>query len=275
MLADLGWDELQVGIADLGGMKGADTRLHLDLAGRNPDDGVTDIAYEKGATFLRTIEAAVGRERWDAFLRAYFDRHAFQPQTSAAFLTDLRTNLIQGDAALEKQLLLDEWVYQPGLPANAVHVVSSAFAKVDAAAAAFGKNTGAAPDVANWSTAERVRFLNRLPRKLNEDGLRALVALLQLDTQRNAEVRFAWLRLAVANRYEPAMGNLEDFLLSMGRRKFVLPLFTDLMAQGAWGQGIAKRVYAEARPGYHSVTTGSVDKVVPLASVKAADPANQ
>jgi hypothetical protein len=52
----------------------------------------------------------------------------------------------------------------------------------------------------------------------------------------------------------------------MGRRKFVLPLFTDLMAQGEWGKTIALPLYARARPGYHSVTVGSVDKVVPLAA---------
>ena len=54
----------------------------------------------------------------------------------------------------------------------------------------------------------------------------------------------------------------------MGRRKFVLPLFKSLMAQGEWGKALATRLYAADRPGYHSVTTGSVDKVVPLAAAK-------
>ena len=49
-------------IAENGGPTGADTRLHLDLKGRHPDDGSSDIAYEKGAAFLRTIEAT-GRPR--------------------------------------------------------------------------------------------------------------------------------------------------------------------------------------------------------------------
>ncbi len=79
---------------------------------------MTDIAYEKGATFLRTIEAAVGRERWDAYLKDYFARHAFQPQTSARFLADLREHLVKGDAQLEEKLGLDAWVFQPGLPAQ-------------------------------------------------------------------------------------------------------------------------------------------------------------
>jgi leukotriene-A4 hydrolase len=266
MLADLGWDDLQAEIKELGGVGAADTRLHIDLATRNPDDGMTDIPYEKGATLLRTIEKAVGRERWDAYLRSYFDRHAFQPQTSAGFLSDLRSNLLKGDAALEAGLLLDEWVYQPGLPSNAVHITSPIFASLDAAARDFasGKNS---PDVSTWGTPERVRFLNRLPRKLSAERLAKLIALLNLEQQGNSEIRFAWLRLAVANRYAPAVPNLENFLTSIGRRKFVLPLFTDLMQQGSWGQPLANRIYAQARPGYHSVTTASVDKVVPLSGV--------
>ncbi|HSU14644.1 M1 family aminopeptidase/hydrolase, partial [Longimicrobium sp.] len=109
MLASLGWQELQGEIESVGGPQSPDSRLHIDLAGRDPDAGMTEIAYEKGATFLRTVEAAVGRERWDAYLRSYFDRHAFQPMTTEAFLADLRANLVRGDAALEQRLRLDEW----------------------------------------------------------------------------------------------------------------------------------------------------------------------
>ena len=55
---------------------------------------------------------------------------------------------------------------------------------------------------------------------------------------------------------------MEEFLTSQGRRKFVLPLYKALMEQGSWGEAIARRVYARARPGYHAVTTGSVDEVM-------------
>ena len=268
MLADLRWDDLNDTIRELGGLKSADTRLHLDLAGRNPDDGMTDIAYAKGATFLRTIEAAVGRERWDAYLKDYFDRHAFQPQTSAGFIADLRGHLLKGDAALEQKLRIDEWVYQPGLPDNAVRVVSPLLASIDQRAAAFSSKGITAADLKDWNTSQRVRYLNRLPRKLGAAQLAALSQAMNLEAQRNSEVRFAWLRLAIANRYPPAVANLEDFLTSMGRRKFVLPLFTDLVAQGDWGRALAQRIYATARPGYHSVTVGSVDKVVKLDAPK-------
>ena len=91
-------------LTENGGAAGADTRLRIDLKGRNPDDGLTDIAYEKGAAFLRTIEVAVGRERFDAWMKGWFDRHQFEPVTTSLFLADIREHLIKGDAALEAKL---------------------------------------------------------------------------------------------------------------------------------------------------------------------------
>jgi aminopeptidase N len=263
MLADLGWSDLQDAIKDAGGPTGADTRLHLDLTGRDPDDGMTDIAYQKGATFLRTIEKAVGRARWDAYLKAYFARHAFQSQTTAGFVADLRANLIKGDPKLEAAIGIDKWVYDVGLPDNAVHIKSAAFPAVDALAAAYAKG-GAAPlaQWKAWSTPERTRFIASLPRALSAERLAKLDAAFGLSAQGNSEIRFVWLELAVANRYDPAVPSLQAFLTEQGRRKFVAPLFKDLMAQGDWGQPIAKALYAKTRPLYHAVTRQTVDGIV-------------
>ena len=101
-----------------------------------------------------------------------------------------------------------------------------------------------------------------LPKKLSKRALRKLDADLGLSREGNNEVLFAWLELALANRYEPAVPVAEAFLARVGRRKFVLPLFEVLMKEGDWGQPIARRIYARTRPSYHSVTQGSVDKVV-------------
>jgi aminopeptidase N len=263
MLADLGWSDLQAAIKDAGGPTGADTKLHLDLTGRDPDDGMTDIAYQKGATFLRTIEKAVGRERWDAYLKDYFARHAFQSQTTAGFVADLRANLIKGDPKLETEIGIDQWVYGVGLPANAVHIHSAAFPAVDALAAAYAKG-GPAP-LAKWkvwSTPERTRFVASLPRALSTERLATLDKAFGLSAQGNSEIRFVWLELAVANRYGPAVPSLQAFLTDQGRRKFVAPLYKDLMAQGDWGQPIAKALYAKTRPLYHAVTRQTVDGIV-------------
>ncbi|MEC8456761.1 MAG: leukotriene A4 hydrolase C-terminal domain-containing protein, partial [Pseudomonadota bacterium] len=264
----LGWDSLQDTLKSL---PAPDTRLHLDLQGRDPDDGMNDIAYEKGALFLRTVERTVGRDRFDAWLRGYFDRNAYRPMTTAMFLDDIRTHLVKGDAALESQLQLDAWVYQPGLPSNAVAPVSNAFKPVDDAAWAFfvGKGPASAVPWKDWNTQQRQRFLGWRPPVGNGSGdwltdaqLADMERTLNLANEGNSELTFAWLQIALAHRYQPAVATAERFLTSQGRRKFVLPLFQTLWNEGDWGRPIARRIYAEARPLYHPVTSGSVDDLV-------------
>jgi aminopeptidase N len=245
------------------GMNDPTTRLNLPQAEATPEGGATGIIYDKGSAFLRSVERIAGRERFDAWLRSYFDRHAFQPMTSARLLNDMRANLVRGDAALEQRLMLDQWVYQPGLPANVARPDAAAFAEVDAAVTAFPG--GATPDGtawARWTTAEKLRFLNKLPRELATPRLATLDQRLGLSRSGNNEVLFAWLNLALANRYDPAVPVAERFLASLGRRKFVLPLFQTLWNEGDWGRPIARRVYERTRGTYHSVTTGSVDRVL-------------
>ncbi|HEX2763228.1 MAG TPA: M1 family metallopeptidase [Allosphingosinicella sp.] len=255
--AALSWEDLQTSLKELG-MDAPGTRLH--------DESCADaggIVYDKGATFLRTIERTVGRTRFDAYLRSYFDRHAFQPMTSGRFLADLRANLVRGDAELERRLKLDEWVYSPGLPDNAAGPDPAAFAGVDAALAAYaaGGPASAVP-YAGWTTGERLRFLNALPRKLDAVRLAELDKAFGLNGSGNAETLFAWLQLALANRYEPAVPAAERFLTAMGRAKFVTPIFKTLIGEGSWGRAIAEGIYAKARATYHSVTRNRVDKLL-------------
>ena len=258
----LGIDALNTAVAENGGPTGPDTRLHLDLKGRHPDDGLSDIAYEKGAAFLRTIEAIAGRDRFDAWLKGWFDRHAFQPVTSAIFLADLRQNLVKGDKSLENKLMLDRWVYQPGIPSNMVRPPADTFAVQDKAAANFARLSARPIEWDRWTTDERLRFLNRLPRKLGKAQLDELERGLGLNQNNyNKEIQFAWLDLAVANRYDPAVPLLERFLTSQGRGKFVKPLIRALAKDSQWGRPLAKRIYAEARPLYHPLVTRDLDKL--------------
>jgi aminopeptidase N len=262
MLRVLGRRSLESEIERLGGPTSKDTVLHLDLAGKDPDEGVTDIAYEKGALLLQTIEAAVGRDRFDRYLRSYFDRHAFRSITSQAFLDDIRRNLIAGDAALEQQLRLDEWVYQPGIPSNAVTVTSAALDRVEAQTKAFvAAANGPLPDAKAWSTQEWQHFLDNLPDQLPRAQLERLDKTFNLTRNGNSEILFSWLRIAIRNNYRPAMPALERFLTSQGRRKFLRPLYEDLMKQ-EWGQAEARRIYKIARPSYHAVSTSTLDGIV-------------
>jgi hypothetical protein len=238
--------------------------LHIDLSGKDPDEAATDIPYEKGAAVLQTIEAAVGRERFDGYLRSYFDRHAFQSITSEAFLADIRKHLIAGDTALEERLRLEEWIYKPGIPENIADVRSSVLERITARQQAFAKMEVAARalDARAWTTQEWQHFLGGLlDAKLTPAQLADLDRTYSLTGSGNSEVLFSWLRIAIRNNYRPALPALERFLTSQGRRKFLRPLYEDLMKQD-WGRAEARRIYAQARPTYHTVSTSTLDDIV-------------
>lgn len=221
------------------------------------------IIYNKGAAFLRTLEKEVGRERFDAWLRQWFDKHSFQPATSAMIYQDLRTNLAGTEAEAER-LRLREWIYSPGLPANFAQPDPAAFAAIDAANAAYAAS-GTLPDGwQGWTSAERQRFLQNVPAERDAAELARLDQALGLSSTGNNEELFLWLRLALANRYEPAVPQAERFLASVGRTKFVRPLFATLAGEGEWGKPIARRIYAGTRASYHTVTQRAVDRIVPL-----------
>jgi leukotriene-A4 hydrolase len=262
MLNVLARRSLEAEITRLGGPTAPDTVLHIDLTGRDPDDGMTEIPYEKGAALLKLLEQTFGRARFDPYLRSYFDRHAFQPITTEAFLADLRANLIAGDAALEQKLKLEEWLYKPGLPDNSPVPKSDALQRVDEQVKRFLGGGRAGEITADaWTTQEWQHFLESLPETLTPAQLGDLDRTFGLTKRGNSEVRFLWLRIGIRNRYEPAMPALEQFLTTQGRRKFLRPLYEDLMKTD-WGKAEAKRIYARARPLYHAVATSTLDPIV-------------
>lgn len=260
MLATLGRHDL---LREMATLPPGDTRLALDLAHRDPDDGMTSVAYEKGAALVLTIEEAVGRDRFDPWLRGYFNRHAFTSITTQQFVADLQQELIGGDAALRDRLDVTTWIEQPGLPAGAAQVASPAFGQVEAEARRFAQGARAATlDVEGWTPQQWQHLLEQLrPTPLSPAQLKDLDATHRLGDTGNSEILFAWLRVAVARQYAPAVPALERFLTTQGRRKFLKPLYEDLM-QTAWGQPLARSIYTRARASYHSVAAQTLDGIV-------------
>ncbi|HEX6203795.1 MAG TPA: M1 family metallopeptidase [Thermoanaerobaculia bacterium] len=262
MLATLARQEVEATIADLG-PDSRDTHLHLDLAGRDPDEGMTDIAYEKGYLFLRALEEAVGRDRWDPFLRGWFERHAFEPATSELFLAEVRERLLQPAGIAPETVGLERWVYGPGLPPNAPEPRTAAFAEVEAELASWLAGEAAAADLAtaDWTTHEWLHFLRALPAELTAEQLAELDRAFGFTASGNSEVLSAWLLVAIANDYRAADRALEDFLMEVGRRKFLDPLYRALAATPE-GRQRALAIYRRARPGYHSVSVGTIDEIL-------------
>ncbi len=261
MLTVLGKGDLDGTIADLGD-KNPDTHLYLNLKGRDPDEGVSDIAYEKGRFFLTSIEQTVGRDKWDLFLKKYFTENAFHSMTTEMFLAYLDKELIKSDTALKNNLHIQEWVYSPGLPANFPIVTSAELDKAKAAANDFMKGTSPAKiNTQGWTTHHWLQFLRAMPNELTTEQMKSLDAQFQFTESGNSEILCDWLRHCISSNYSAADLTLDQFLMNVGRRKFLRPLYGDLIKTPS-GKEKAKAIYARARPGYHSIATTTLDEML-------------
>ena len=238
-----------------------DTHLRLHLKDRDPDDGMTAIAYDKGYFFLRLLEETVGRDTFDAFLKTYFTTHAFQVMDTDTFLDYLDANLLTTEA-LRASINVPAWVDGQGLPDNCPQVASARIERVDATLNGWVNGTTSTAELPwnDWMYQERYRFLSNLPDNTSAERLAELDAQWGLNATGNNEVLFAWLEQAVRSQHTPAYDRLRSFLVNVGRRKFLTPLYKAMVDTDQ--SDLANDIYREARPNYHSVATGTMDDLL-------------
>ncbi len=259
MEAVLGRQDLEEAMAELAP---EDQRLRLQLTERDPDDALSDIPYEKGALLLRALEEAYGREAFDPFVIAWFERHAFGSVTTEQFEAFAQKELFDRHAPLPGRETVDlgAWLDHPGVPANAPVPHAAAFDRIDAAAGAFVAGKDAKLDPKGWTTHEWLHFLRKLPKDLPRTRLTELDRSFALTRSDNHEILAQWLEVCVLHGYADADARLEQFLTTIGRRKFLLPLYRALLTVGR--KDDARRIYATARPGYHPITQTSLDDML-------------
>ena len=247
---------------DLAKLKPADQILAIDLRDRDPGDGFTNIPYEKGRLFLNYLDAKFGRDRFDSFLRGYFEHFAFKSLNSEQFMSYLQENLLDRFPGIVTRAEVNTWILSPGLPADAVLPVTTLFQPVDAARDAWlagklqSKKLGA-----DWVAQQWLYFLDGMPPVLSAPQMADLDKAFGLSKSPNAEIGNSWFKLVIANNYQPAFPRLEEYLKTIGRRKLIEPLYESLMKTPA-GTEVAKRVFAKARPGYHPETVKAIEAIV-------------
>jgi leukotriene-A4 hydrolase len=239
----------------------ADKTLQPELKDRDPDDATSRVPYEQGALFLTFLESKFGRDAFDAFLRRWFDDHAFKSATTDEFLSFLKAHLLSTKPGAVTDAQIQEWLHTDGVPAFAVLPSSDAFAKVEQARDAWlggGSIAALAKTASSWSTQEWLHFIDTMPRKMEATRLTALDRQFTLTESQNAEIAHSWYRLAIANRYTAAYPAMERYMIRIGRRKLVVPLYRDL-ASTPEGRPLATAIYEKARGGYHAMTRDGVE----------------
>lgn len=256
MLALLGYQDLTESVKEL---PKDETSLKLSLHGRSPDDGMTDIAYEKGYFFLRMLEENVGRENFDAFLKQYFTDFKFKNLTSEEFVVYLEKNLPES-----KELNVKEWIYEPGIPENCPKVNANNFEKVEKALtyspSSFGNEQGLNPE--KWTTHEWLHYIRNIDvEEWKKKGyFKEADQAFKFTTSQNSEIAAAWYVKSIEAGYKEVYPEVEKFLIRVGRRKFLTPLYKALLKAGE--KDFANAIYQKARPNYHFVSTNTMDELL-------------
>jgi len=230
---------------------------------KDPDDNLTGTVYTKGAWFAEFLETRFGRRDFDAFLRGYFDHFAFQSITTEQFAAYAKANLLDKYPGKVTQAEFDAWLDEPGIPATAPQVSSARFDAVDAVRKAY-LDAGTLPDAATtskWTTYEYVHFIEGLPEAMKPEQLAALDGVFHFTGTSNGEIAQRWYPLAVRSGYTQANDAIGEFLARVGRRKLIMPTYGELV-KTPQGLQLAERIYATAKPGYHPITSGSVEQVI-------------
>jgi len=154
------------------------TALKLPEQFDNPDDGFTDVAYNKGQYFMFFLEQSYGREVFDPFLKSYFDHFAFHSITTEDFYGYLKENLMEKNPGVVDGTVVKEWLYAAGVPATTPNPVSEVFERVDLGRAAWLAGETGLEGLASeaWTTHEWLYFINGLPGDMDRDHFTGLDA---------------------------------------------------------------------------------------------------
>ena len=281
-----------------------DSHLRLHLGDRDPDEGLTDIAYEKGRFFLMMLEQLYGRAAFDEFLNGHFRKYAFGTVTTDLFLADLKAfheKQVTGNGVgplptwrdFEPRVMA--WIDGEGLPVGGFPVLESKeFERVEQQVSKFlwsGEplHSGysipcdaSVIDTSGFTTHHWLHLLRKLhtradasPGRLSREEMAGLDARFHFTQTQNAEIACDWFVLSIQSDYRPAYQAMHDFLLKVGRRKFLMPIYEALLAQYvvkdgkyewafAQGKEMATEIFLQAEPGYHPVAARSLRELLGL-----------
>ncbi len=252
--------ELVDNVAEYGNTS-PDTRLKVSLTGRNPDDGISQIPYVKGYAFLRVIENAVGRDKFDPFIKNYFDSHAFKSITTEDFVKYLNEKLIKGDKALADKIKLEAWIYKPGIPSNILPVSSADFDGIDKIQKSWKETGVAGLSKKITTTAEKQHFIDHLPTDITVKEMEAIDNEFNFTKGGNFIIKRQWFVQALRHQYKPAYPAIEQFLIGISRTGSVMMLYKE-MVKTPKGKVWAKQIFEKAKSGYHATTVQAVSDVL-------------
>ena len=255
----------------IGSMSANSQRLAPQPRDISADDSLSDVAYDKGSWFMRTLEQKFGRKDFDTYLKSYFNHFAWHSITTEQMLAFLKPNLIDKYPGKMRWAEVKDWVYGTGIPKDAPIPDSPRFDAIDKERTAFLAGTLPATklDAKSWNTQEWMYFLDRLPDAPPLAKMQQLDAAWHLTGTPNAEIGMRWYSHAIAAGDKAAWPAAAEHMTRIGRLYLTMPLYA-AFAKTPDGLAYAEQVYAKAKAGYHPLTQQAVEAL--FAKAKAKQP---
>ena len=255
----------------IGRMPANSQKLAPEPRGVGADDALSDVAYDKGSWFLRTLEQKFGRANFDAYLKGYFDHFAWHSITTEQMLAYMKPNLIEKYPGKMGWDEVQAWVYGPGIPKDAPLPDSPRFDAIDKQRSAFlaGSLPAAQLGAKDWNTQEWMYFLDRLPDAPTLAQVQAIDAAWHLTGTHNAEIGMRWYVHAIAAGDQAVWPAAAEHMTRIGRLYLTMPVY-GAFAKTPAGLAYAEKVYAKAKDGYHPMTQQAVARLFAKATAKQA-----
>jgi aminopeptidase N len=248
---------------EIGSMPTNSQKLAPDPRGIDADDSLSDVAYDKGSWFLRTLEQRFGRATFDNYLKGYFNHFAFQSITTEQMLDYMKPNLIEKYPGKMSWTEVQNWVYGTGIPKDAPLPDSPHFDTIDQERSAFlaGQMPADKLGAKDWNTQEWMYFLDRLPNVTPLAKIQQLDAAWHLTGTPNAEIGMRWYSHAIAAGDKAVWPAAAEHMIRIGRLYLTVPLYKALVGTPD-GLAYAEQVYAKAKAGYHPLTQQVVEYLI-------------
>jgi len=233
------------------------------ISDMDPEEDQGTIAYHKGNLFLQYLEDKFGRETFDQFITEYFNEFAFQVITTEDFVDFLDEQLLSVHDGVVNRAQVEQWMYEPGLPVDALLPTSENLDQAAELAALWSKGEIDASElpVSNWSPQATIHFINSLDANLSTEKLIEIDTALGLSETRNAEIGRTWFIQVAQRQHRPAYEHLAAHLLRFGRTRLVRPVYLALAENGS-DFGLAIELFNAARGEYHPLTNASIERML-------------
>ena len=194
------------------------------------------VQYYKGAALLWYLEQTiVGSEsKFDEFLRSYIIKFGRQ-----ILNTDDFVRYFQSYFPRAPSVDWQSWLYTPGMP-PITHDFSTQLEEQCRTLAI--QQSPITKEQMNMLNAKQVAyFLNLLVNNqssITYDYIKQIDINCDMSKYSNCEICFRWYQLCIRVKYEKFLENIFKFLETIGRMKFVKPLYTEF--KSSWPEMIPK-----------------------------------